>query len=74
MFKASNGEWYPIEDADMSHIHDAVKWWNETGRNYGMRSPKVRAWMEDSNNYVLDHYSLNRSAGGKLNEEYLPPK
>lgn len=30
--------------------------------------------MLDSNNYTLDHYSINRSAGAKLNDRYLPPK
>ncbi|HEY3705555.1 MAG TPA: DUF4157 domain-containing protein [Terracidiphilus sp.] len=75
MFKASNDQWYPLEDADMSHYPvDAVSYWNETGRNFGPRSPEVRAWMTDARNYVLDHYSLNRSAGGSLGEEYLPPK
>lgn len=44
-----------------------------TGRYYGAKSPAVREWMLDSNNYVLDHDSLNRFAGTKLNENYLPP-
>ena len=35
MFKSSNGRWYPIRDADMSHNTDAVKWWNKIGREYG---------------------------------------
>ncbi|WP_306419069.1 hypothetical protein [Pseudoalteromonas sp. CO342X] len=29
--------------------------------------------MLDPNNYTLDHYSLNRSAGAKLKETYLSP-
>ncbi|MEC1180060.1 pre-toxin TG domain-containing protein [Metasolibacillus meyeri] len=72
-FMASDNKWYPIEEADMAHLTDAVSWWNSTGRYYGAKSPEVREWMLDSNNYVLDHYSLNRSAGAKLNETYLPP-
>jgi len=72
-FKASDGKWYPIEEADMSHITDAVAWWNETGRNYGAKSKEVRKWMLDSDNYYLDHYSINRSQGAKLSENYLPP-
>lgn len=57
----------------MSHKTDAVSWWNETGRQYGAKSPEVRKWMLDSDNYYLDHYSINRSAGAKLGETYLPP-
>ncbi|MGE6401237.1 T7SS effector LXG polymorphic toxin [Bacillus cereus] len=72
-FMASDNKWYPIDQADMAHLTDAVSWWNSTGRYYGEKSPEVREWMLDSNNYVLDHYSLNRSAGAKLNETYLPP-
>jgi hypothetical protein len=72
-FKASDGEWYPLEDADMSHKTDAVKWWNETGRQYGPKSPEVRTWMLDPDNYTLDHYSINRSSGAKLPDGYLPP-
>lgn len=72
-FKASNNEWYPLENADMAHKTDAVTWWNETGRQYGAKSPEVRDWMLDARNYELDHYSLNRSAGASLGETYLPP-
>ncbi|MBR0565974.1 hypothetical protein J5J83_07585 [Azoarcus sp. L1K30] len=72
-FKASDGEWYPLKDADMAHNTDAVKWWNETGRNYGAKSSEVRKWMLDARNYTLDHYSYNRSAGAKLPDRYLPP-
>ncbi|MED4402851.1 GH-E family nuclease [Metabacillus fastidiosus] len=72
-FMASNGEWYDLKDADMAHITDAVSWWNSTGRYYGPKSPEVRDWMRDPDNYVLDHYSLKRSAGAKLKETYLPP-
>ena len=73
-FKASNGEWHSLDKADMAHKTDAVSWWNSTGRNYGEKSQEVRDWMLNSKNYELDHYSLNRSAGAKLKETYLPPK
>ncbi len=74
-FQASDGNWYDISQADMSHKTDAVTWWNETGRQYGAKSPEVRSWMLDSNNYVLDHYSVNRSAGSILGQttRYFPP-
>lgn len=72
-FQASDGEWYSLDNADMSHKTDAVSWWNQTGRNYGVKSKEVRKWMLDSDNYYLDHYSINRSQGAKLGENYLPP-
>lgn len=73
IFKASDGNWYPLREADMSHITDAVTWWNKTGRFLGPKLPAVRQWMLDSKNYYLDHYSLNRSAGAQLGQIYLPP-
>jgi hypothetical protein len=74
-FQASNGKWYPLEKADMAHKVDAVTWWNETGRQYGARTPEVRKWMLDSNNYTLEHFSKNRSLGAVLGQtqRYLPP-
>lgn len=73
-FLASNDKWYPLEDADMAHYPvDAVTYWNETGRKFGPKSTEVRQWMNSSKNYTLDHYSLNRSAGARLGQEYLPP-
>ncbi|MFK1432506.1 hypothetical protein ACIU0H_02450 [Pseudomonas aeruginosa] len=72
-FLDSKGVWRDLKEADMSHKTDAVSWWNETGRQYGAKSPEVRKWMLDSDNYYLDHYSINRSAGAKLGETYLPP-
>lgn len=72
-FKASDGKWYNIKEADMAHKTDAVTWWNNTGRYYGAKSKEVREWMLDSKNYYLEHYSINRSQGAKLTERYLPP-
>jgi vacuolar-type H+-ATPase subunit H len=73
-FQASDKQWYPIEEADMAHYpKDAVTYWNEEGRYYGEQSTEVREWMNDEDNYTLDHYKLNRSAGASLGEEYLPP-
>ena len=73
MFKSSNGRWYPIRDADMSHNTDAVKWWNKIGREYGAKSKEVRDWMLDPNNYKLEHYSRNRSEGARLPDRYMNP-
>lgn len=74
-FKASDGKWYDISQADMAHKTDAVSWWNEVGREYGAKSPEVRNWMLDSDNYYLEHYSINRSQGAILGQtqQYLPP-
>jgi hypothetical protein len=75
IFQASDGNWYPLRQADMSHTPDAVRWWNETGRFHGPKSPDVRQWMLDPDNYTLEHYSINRSAGAVVGqtERYLPP-
>jgi hypothetical protein len=76
MFKASDGEWYPMKLGDMSHTTDAVTWWNSTGRAYGAKAPEVRSWMLSSENYTIDLFSINRSAGAKLGNsgvKYLPP-
>ena len=70
----TDGKWYPIEEADMAHITDAVVWWNEKGRFYGAKSKEVREFMRNSKNYVLEHYSHNRSQGAKLGITYLPPE
>lgn len=74
-FKASDGNWYPLDEADMAHKVDAVKWWNDGGRLFGAKSAEARAMMLNPDNYVLDHYSLNRSAGAILGRttQYLPP-
>ena len=75
LFKSpTDGKWYPIKEADMAHITDAVVWWNQTGRKYGAKSKEVREFMRDSKNYVLEHYSHNRSQGAKLGITYLPPE
>ena len=72
-FKASDGKWYSISEADMEHVNDAVTYWNETGRFYGPKSPEVRQFMLDPQNYYLEHYHINRSQGASLNQTYLPP-
>ncbi|WPC43385.1 GH-E family nuclease [Clostridium sp. JS66] len=72
-FKAYDGEWYELSYGDMSHITDAVKWWNKEGRKYGERAPEVRKWMLNPDNYYLEHRSKNRADGGRIKETYLPP-
>lgn len=72
-FKASDKKWYPIKEADMAHTIDAVSWWNKTGRKYGAKAKEVREFMLDPDHYVLDHFSINRSQGAQLGQQYKPP-
>ncbi len=73
LYQDSRGTWRPVSTADMSHKVDAVSWWNQIGRTFGAKSPEVRRWMLDPNNYALDYFRINRSAGASLVETYLPP-
>ena len=69
-----DGARYNIDQTiDMAHTTDAVNWWNETGRFYGPKSPEVRQFMLDPNNYTLEPQAFNRSAGASLGKTYLPP-
>ena len=70
----TDGKWYDINEADMAHITDAVKWWNRKGRYYGAKSKTVREFMLNEENYILEHFSYNRSQGAKLPDRYLPPE
>ena len=67
--------WFNMSKADMGHSPiDAVDYWNSTGINYGPKSPEVRNWMLNPNNYELQHFSYNRSMGGSTNSTYnIPP-
>lgn len=72
-FQSSDGNWYPIADADMAHRRDAVAYWNKSGYKHGKKSEQVRKWMLDSDNYELEHYSSNRSKGASLGQTYRDP-
>ena len=74
-FKASDGVWRDLSEADMAHKTDAVTWWNQTGREFGAKAPEVRQWMLNSDNYYLEFSSINRSQGAILGQTqtYLPP-
>lgn len=72
--KTGKETWHKLDEkVDMAHKKDAVKWWNETGKNYGPKSSEVRKWMRDPDNYVLQPRSVNRSEGAKIGETYGPP-
>jgi len=73
-FDKYSKKWRPIEQADMGHIEDAVKYWNREGYKHGAKSKKVRDWMKDSKNYELEYYKVNRSRGGKLKDRYRTPE
>ncbi|OEZ65950.1 filamentous hemagglutinin [Janthinobacterium sp. HH103] len=61
------------ETIDMAHRTDAVTWWNSTGRFFGSKAPEVRQFMLNSDNYMFQMRSENRSAGASLGVTYLPP-
>ena len=69
-----DNEWYPLEKCDMSHKEACVTYWNREGRRHGPLSQEVREWMENAENYYLEYYGHNRSAGGRMTERYLPPE
>jgi len=73
LFQDSRGGWRPLAEGDMSHKVDAVTWWNETGRGFGAKSPEVRQWMLNPENYTIDYFRYNRSAGASIGETYLTP-
>lgn len=73
MILGSDGNWYPIAQTDMGHVQAAVDFWNNEGRFYGPRSPEVRDFMTDPNNYWLEPSSINRSNGASMGRSYLPP-
>jgi len=66
-------KWRPLHEADMAYIKDAVTWWNGIGRNYGLKSEKVRDWMLDPDNYHVKKYGKCYSEGASLKQTYLPP-
>ena len=73
LFLDSKGAWRPLADADMSHLTDAVTWWNGTGKYFGAKAPIVRQWMLEAENYILEYFGYNRSAGAKIRRTYEPP-
>lgn len=66
--------WYPIEECDMGHVRDAVKYWNKSGYKHGPKSEQVRKWMLDPDNYKLEPQSINRSRGAQLPDTYCDPE
>jgi hypothetical protein len=69
----ADNKWYNINDTDMSHIVPAVEWWNREGYQYGPRSPEVREFMNNPDNYILEPRSPNRTRGGQTQDRYRRP-
>lgn len=73
VFHEPTGKWYPINECDMGHTHDAVTWWNSEGMFHGAKSPTVRKWMKDPAIYQLEPGQINSKRGGELSAEYVAP-
>jgi hypothetical protein len=69
----TDNKWYPIKEADMSHRTDCVTWWNNIAYKFGEKSPEVRDFMLNPNNYYLEHFKWNRSSGAQIRETYCSP-
>ena len=70
------GKLVPVSACDMSHVVDAVLWWNTQGRFTGVRSSAVVNFMMDPNNYILEPSAANRARGAALagrGVRYQPP-
>lgn len=73
-FQDADGSWLPVDKADMGHRTSAVDFWNHgsppeyptPGKDAGPRSPYVREFMDDPDNYELQGPSTNRSEGAGM--------
>lgn len=70
--EVSQYRWTSIDNTDMAHRFDAVAWWNDVAvpKGYAPRGPEVREFMLNPNNYELQPYWINRSAGANLKQNY----
>ncbi|MCB0458288.1 MAG: hypothetical protein KDC91_11140, partial [Flavobacteriaceae bacterium] len=74
-YPKGSGNWHPLDTCDLSHEPvDAVTWWNTIGYKFGPRSPKVKEFMTNPNNYIFEPLSSNRGRGSRSNEEYRLPE
>ena len=65
--------WVNVRNCDLSHVVDAVSWWNSNGRLIGPQMPAVLQFMSDASNYELEPSSENRARGARIGARYLPP-
>lgn len=72
--KTGATEYYPLSQTDMGHHPvNAVDYWNTEGIKHGPKSPEVREWMLNPDNYKLQPSWYNRSEGAKLGKTYTDP-
>lgn len=62
-----------LSETDMSHLQDAVRYWNREGYKHGPKAPDVRDFMLDPKNYELEPSATNRARGGQTTERYKDP-
>lgn len=80
-YPKGSDQWHNVNDCDMAHKHDAVKFWNDggpepytkPGRESGPRSEYVRDFMKDPDMYELRPKGPNRSDGARLGQTYKDP-
>lgn len=47
--------WQPVRSTYMGYVgEDVVDYWNRREKFFGQKSPEVRSWMRDLNNYRLE--------------------
>lgn len=63
-------DWFDIEDAHMGHIEAAVDFWNRKGIDLGPRHPEIRDFMNQADNYELQHGGYNSMMGAKSKTRY----
>jgi hypothetical protein len=66
-------DWLPIEYAQMGHIEGASVAWNNRLHPTGARSPQVRAFMLNIDNYRLESAYFNMFDGAVLAPSYKTP-
>jgi hypothetical protein len=72
--RCPGGDCVGLSDTDMSHLEDAVKYWNREGYKHGPKSEPVRGFMRDPDNYELEPSSTNRSRGAQMPDRYREPE
>lgn len=66
LLQSEDGSWYRVDTPATQmrqYPEHAVDWWNRERYQYGAKSPMVRGWLRDSNNYRFEHgLSIPRAA------------
>jgi RHS repeat-associated protein len=72
--RCPGGDCVDMSATDMSHLDDAVKYWNREGYKQGPKSEPVREFMRDPENYELEPSKTNRSRGARMPDRYRGPE